>query len=92
MRVFPSPGLLVRDPVKRDALPVEGRDVPDGDFYWLKRLAVGDATTTKPVAASEAASAVVTESKSADLPTASAPVNADLKASKSTPSDGSDGQ
>ncbi|WP_338523364.1 DUF2635 domain-containing protein [Pseudomonas batumici] len=44
MRIYASPGLLVRDPVKRDRLPPEGREVPDDDFYWLRRLSCGDAT------------------------------------------------
>ncbi|MBB4863350.1 hypothetical protein HNP46_002197 [Pseudomonas nitritireducens] len=48
MRVYPSPGLLVRDPVKKDFLPEEGRDVPDDDHYWLRRLSCGDATKTPP--------------------------------------------
>lgn len=48
MRVYPSPGLLVRDPVKRDFLPEDGRDVPDDDYYWLRRLNCGDATQTPP--------------------------------------------
>lgn len=46
MRIYPSPGLIVRDPVKRDALPDTGREVPDDDIYWLRRLACGDATVT----------------------------------------------
>jgi hypothetical protein len=50
MRIYPSPGLIVRDPVKRDALPETGREVPDDDIYWLRRLACGDATTTQPTA------------------------------------------
>lgn len=50
MRVYPSPGLVVRDPVLRDALPVEGREVPDDDLYWVRRLECGDATLTAPPA------------------------------------------
>lgn len=50
MRVYPSPDLLVRDPVRRDFLPEAGRDVPDGDRYWLRRLACGDAVKTPPPA------------------------------------------
>jgi hypothetical protein len=50
MRIYPSTGLIVRDPVKRDALPETGREVPDDDIYWLRRLACGDATTTQPTA------------------------------------------
>ena len=48
MRIYPSPGLLVRDPVKRDALPEEGREVADNDHYWLRRLACNDVTCTPP--------------------------------------------
>ena len=46
MRIYPSPGLLVRDPVKRDALPEDGREVSDNDHYWLRRLACNDVTRT----------------------------------------------
>lgn len=55
MRIYPSPGLLVRDPVKRDALPEEGREVADNDHYWLRRLSCKDVTLTPPevVAATE---------------------------------------
>lgn len=48
MRIYPSPGLLVRDPVKRDALPKEGREVADNDHYWLRRLSCNDVTLTAP--------------------------------------------
>ncbi|MEA9997053.1 DUF2635 domain-containing protein [Pseudomonas sp. 10B1] len=48
MHVYPSQGLLVRDPVKQDFLPVEGREVPDSAFYWLRRLGCGDVTLTPP--------------------------------------------
>lgn len=48
MRVYPTPGLVVRDPVLRDALPAEGRDVADDDLYWVRRLQDGDATLTPP--------------------------------------------
>ena len=48
MRIYPSPGLLVRDPVKRDFLPESGREVPDGDIYWSRRLNCNDATLTPP--------------------------------------------
>jgi hypothetical protein len=50
MRIYPSPGLLVRDPVKRDALPEKGRDVADNDHYWLRRLSCKDVTLTQPLA------------------------------------------
>lgn len=48
MRIYPTVGLLVRDPVKRDFLPDEGREVPDGDLYWVRRIACIDATLTPP--------------------------------------------
>lgn len=48
MRVYPTPGLVVRDPVLRDALPAEGRDVADDDLYWVRRIQDGDATLTPP--------------------------------------------
>ena len=48
MRIYPSPGLLVRDPVKRDALPEKGREVADNDHYWLRRLDCQDVTLTPP--------------------------------------------
>ena len=51
MRIYPSPGLLVRDPVKRDALPEKGREVADDDHYWLRRLGCNDVTLTPPKAA-----------------------------------------
>lgn len=42
MRVKPaSPGLLVRDPVSKRALPEEGREVPESS-YWMRRLRAGD--------------------------------------------------
>ncbi|WP_454843310.1 DUF2635 domain-containing protein [Pseudomonas gorinensis] len=50
MRIYPTPGLLVRDPVKRDALPEKGREVADNDHYWLRRLACNDVTRTPPKA------------------------------------------
>jgi hypothetical protein len=65
MRIYPSPGLLVRDPVKRDALPEKGREVAENDHYWLRRLACGDATRTPPKAADVAESPLAAEEKPA---------------------------
>lgn len=48
MRIYPTAGLLVRDPVKRDFLPDDGREVPDGDLYWVRRIACSDATLIPP--------------------------------------------
>ncbi len=45
MRIYPAaPGLVVRDPVKRDAVPDDGREVPNNDLFWQRRLADGDVT------------------------------------------------
>ncbi|MHA6236884.1 DUF2635 domain-containing protein [Pseudomonas fluorescens group sp. PF-69] len=49
MKVYPVAGLLLRDPVKGDFVPVEGREVVDSP-YWFRRLACGDASLTAPVA------------------------------------------
>lgn len=45
MKVYPGPGLQIRDPDKQDFLPEAGRDVPDST-YWRRRLRVGDVTLT----------------------------------------------
>jgi len=42
MKVIPAPGRAVRDPRSKMLLPEEGRDVPDHDVYWLRRLRDGD--------------------------------------------------
>lgn len=52
MKVFPAAGLLVRDPVKTDRLPVEGREVEDSP-YWQRLLACGDVSLQAPEAAIE---------------------------------------
>lgn len=44
MMVYPAPGRRVRDPHTKALLPETGRDVPDHDFYWLRRLRDGDVT------------------------------------------------
>lgn len=48
MHVYPTAGLLCRDPVKKDLLPAEGRLVSDNDHFWLRRLADGDVTAAPP--------------------------------------------
>ena len=63
MRIYPSPGLLVRDPVKRDALPEKGREVADNDHYWLRRLDCKDVTLTPPKAVAVVEPAPATEEK-----------------------------
>lgn len=38
----PVAGLVVRDPVTRQALPEEGALVDTADLYWVRRLNDGD--------------------------------------------------
>lgn len=54
MMVYPAPGRRVRDPRTHALLPATGRDVPDHDFYWLRRLRDGDVTTEAPEKSSAA--------------------------------------
>lgn len=54
MKVKPAPGRTVRDPRPPYAiLPAEGREVPDHDVYWHRRVRDGDviAETKAAVAA-----------------------------------------
>ncbi len=55
MFVKPADGLSVRDPVKLDLLPPEGREVPDGDLYWQRRLDCGDCVIANAVRATKPA-------------------------------------
>jgi Protein of unknown function (DUF2635) len=48
MKVVPAEGLIVRDPESHAALPPEGREVPDNDLYWLRRIRDGDVTMGEP--------------------------------------------
>lgn len=48
MLVYPKPGVLVRDPDKRDLLPEDGRDVDGSNPYWIRRLADEDVTPDVP--------------------------------------------
>lgn len=48
MKVYPVPGLPLRDPVKADFIPEDGREVEDSQ-YWRRRLACGDASRTRAV-------------------------------------------
>lgn len=67
MRVYPTPGLVVRDPVLRDALPAEGRDVADDDLYWVRRIQDGDVTLTPPATGGrQVAAAPATQPTQAD--------------------------
>lgn len=51
MFVKPARGLKVRDPIKKDHLPEAGREVPDIDLFWIRRVADRDVIVVKPVAA-----------------------------------------
>lgn len=42
MKVKPAPGCEVRDPTSMMLLPPEGRDVPDDDLFWVRRVRDGD--------------------------------------------------
>lgn len=42
MRVKPAPGRTVRDPRSMIVLSDEGREVPDHDVYWQRRVRDGD--------------------------------------------------
>jgi hypothetical protein len=48
MFVYPKPGVLVRDPDKRDLIPEDGRNVDEASPYWIRRLADEDVTTEAP--------------------------------------------
>jgi hypothetical protein len=54
MKVYPAPGLLVRDPVSKTHVPADGLEVSDGDFFWNRLLRDGDVTLTPPAATTEA--------------------------------------
>ena len=47
MYVQAAPGLRIIDPDLKDALPAEGREVPD-TFYWHRLLATGDVVSATP--------------------------------------------
>lgn len=57
MFVKPAPGLKVRDPVKKDLLPDDGREVPDVDLYWQRRLNDGDVVLANAVRGGKSAPA-----------------------------------
>lgn len=50
MYVKPAAGLSVRDPIKKDLLPEEGREVPDSGMYWQRRVRDGDVVISQPPA------------------------------------------
>ena len=48
MKVIPAPGRAVRDPRSMQLLPEDGREVPDRDPFWHRRLRDGDVTVAQP--------------------------------------------
>lgn len=55
--VKPAPGLIVRDPDTREALPPEGKQVPRS-IYWIRRLRDRDVTeAAAPASGSQTAAA-----------------------------------
>lgn len=62
MFVKPAAGLRVRDPVKKDFLPDEGREVADS-LYWQRRLIDGDVETPKAAATATRAPGALISSK-----------------------------
>lgn len=59
------PGLIVRDPVTREALPTEGREVPRSSF-WIRRLTAGDVVDAAKPAGGSAQALPATVKPSAD--------------------------
>lgn len=52
IRVAPADGMTVRDPETFIALPVEGAEVPESEF-WMRRLADGDVILVSAAAPTE---------------------------------------
>lgn len=49
MKVYPAPGLKVRDPATMQLLDEnEGLEVAEGDLHWNRILRDGDVTLTPP--------------------------------------------
>lgn len=48
MKVYPSPGLSVRDPVTKQLLDENGLEVAEGDLYMDRLLRDNDVTLTPP--------------------------------------------
>lgn len=63
MKVYPAPGLRVRDPVTKAHISQEGHDVSPGDLFWARRVRDGDVLLEKPEYRVEDATAVVDETK-----------------------------
>lgn len=61
MKVTPAPGRAVRDPRTFQLLPKEGREVPDNDPFWLRRLRDGDVVRAPQQTPAPAATPTVTQ-------------------------------
>lgn len=57
--------LIVRCPVTKQPIPATGKEVPDGDPYWNRRLRSGDVVLAQPPVA-EAAGGVVLNDQMSD--------------------------
>ena len=51
MKVYPKPGLVVRDPVTMQHIPTDGHEVSENDMHWAMLINHGDVTTTPPTVA-----------------------------------------
>ena len=49
MFVKPATGLRIRDPIRKDYLPEEGREVDATDLYWHRLKTDGDIVEASPV-------------------------------------------
>ena len=48
MKVYPAPGLKVRDPETKAHLPLHGLEIDPNDLFWARRLRDGDVVTEPP--------------------------------------------
>lgn len=51
MKVYPSPGLSVRDPATMNLLDENGLEVAEGDLHWDRMIRDKDVTLTPPAKA-----------------------------------------
>ncbi|KAF1041302.1 MAG: hypothetical protein GAK35_03392 [Herbaspirillum frisingense] len=73
MYIKPADGLIVRDPVTKQAIPAEGVEVGEFDLYWAARLRDGDVVRAEaPTQEQTAATASGQADESADAAAAQA--------------------
>lgn len=63
MFIKPKPGVVLRDPISKQVLPAEGRNVPSSGF-WLRRIAEGSVELVASVATPLPAEAPKSKEKS----------------------------